>query len=158
MAGYAQLNMMISSDMKNSYALRRAADAPGSVRIGLMGWEVFSSLNVHLMWDAGSDNIHAKEELWWFRGCDCSVIMILPVRVQEKRVQVPSGLLTITTDDFNWRKWFPVNMSISVWCVDIGRDAKGNIALRNSLEELYSSSYFWCASRGSSALDACYFG
>jgi len=84
--------------------------------------------------------------------------MILPVRVQEKRVQVPSGLLTITTDDFNWRKWFPVNMSISVWCVDIGRDAKGNIALRNSLEELYSSSYFWCASRGSSALDACYFG
>lgn len=57
-------------------------------------------------------------------------------------MQVPSGLLTITTDDFNWRKWFPVNMSISVWCVDIGRDAKGNIALRNSLEELYSSSYF----------------
>ena len=32
-----QLNMMISSDMRNSYALRRAADAPGSVRIGLMG-------------------------------------------------------------------------------------------------------------------------
>ena len=34
---HTQLNMMISSDMRNSYALRRAADAPGSVRIGLMG-------------------------------------------------------------------------------------------------------------------------
>ena len=34
---HGQLNMMISSDMRNSYALRRAADAPGSVRIGLMG-------------------------------------------------------------------------------------------------------------------------
>ena len=34
---HIQLNMMISSDMRNSYALRRAADAPGSVRIGLMG-------------------------------------------------------------------------------------------------------------------------
>ena len=35
--GHIQLNMMISSDMRNSYALRRAADAPGTVRIGLMG-------------------------------------------------------------------------------------------------------------------------
>ena len=35
--GHIQLNMMISSDVRNSYALRRAADAPGSVRIGLMG-------------------------------------------------------------------------------------------------------------------------
>lgn len=26
--GHIQLNMMISSDMRNSYALRRAADAP----------------------------------------------------------------------------------------------------------------------------------
>ena len=34
---HIQLNMMISSDMRNSYALRRAADAPGSVRIGLLG-------------------------------------------------------------------------------------------------------------------------
>lgn len=34
---HTQLNMMISSDMRNSYALRRAADAPGTVRIGLMG-------------------------------------------------------------------------------------------------------------------------
>ena len=34
---HIQLNMMISSDMRNSYVLRRAADAPGSVRIGLMG-------------------------------------------------------------------------------------------------------------------------
>ena len=31
--GHIQLNMMISSDMRNSYALRRAADAPGSVRM-----------------------------------------------------------------------------------------------------------------------------
>ena len=35
--GARQLNMMISLDIGNSYALRRAADAPGSVRIGLMG-------------------------------------------------------------------------------------------------------------------------
>ncbi|MDD7350348.1 MAG: hypothetical protein PUG66_11000 [Clostridiales bacterium] len=40
-------------------------------------------------------------------------------------------------------------MSTSICCVDIGRDAR-----RNFLEELYSSSYFWCASRGSSTLDA----
>ena len=33
-------------------------------------------------------------------------------------------------------KWFPVNMSTSIWCVDIGRDAR-----RNFLEELYSSAY-----------------
>ena len=31
--GHIQLNMMISSDIRNSYALRRAADAPGSVRL-----------------------------------------------------------------------------------------------------------------------------
>ena len=35
--GARQLNMMTSLDIGNSYALRRAADAPGSVRIGLMG-------------------------------------------------------------------------------------------------------------------------
>ena len=31
--GARQLNMMISLDIGNSYALRRAADAPGSVRM-----------------------------------------------------------------------------------------------------------------------------
>ena len=30
---HGQLNTMISLDVKNSYALRRAADAPGSVRL-----------------------------------------------------------------------------------------------------------------------------
>ena len=80
--------MMISSDVRNRYALRRIADTPRPVI-------------------AESENIHAKRGTVVVPGCDYFIIMILPNWVQRKRVQVPSGLLTITTDDFNWRKMVP---------------------------------------------------
>ena len=53
------------------------------------------------------------------------LIMILPGRVQWKLVQVQSGLLTITTDDFNWRFWRFLSIRVHLAeCIVIGRNAK----------------------------------